>query len=891
MVRGSVALFAGIAGAALAQPPEGDVRVLNRIVVTGSNIPRSDSESALPVRILTQDEILRSGASTLPELMSKVAANSLGFNDQLAVGNSVRPGLSSANLRGIGDGSTLVLLNGRRVANYAFDGGTVDLSTIPLSAIERLEILKDGASAIYGSDAIAGVINVVLRKDFRGVEATVSGAWTTHGGADQRQASMSAGYGALSTDRFNVFATLDYRKEEALRALDRPFSRSGYIPAEGINLLSGTSFPANILIGPRLLVNPAFATGCTPPISIPVTIPLLSLAPMCGYDFTGGIDLIAQSERMGAIGRATFRLDADHQWFAEANYAQNRFLFRNSPTAVFQGALSSTQPVLYPAAGPYYPSAFAAANGISGDLNVRFRTLPLGPQTNATDTRASRVAAGAEGHVGGWAYGTGLVWSENRQTDSFVSGYVSQQRLIPALASGIINPFGASAAEGDALLASTQIVGTAHRGKGVTLALDAKASKEIHILPTGPLAIALGAEARREKLQNLYMPAWTSGDVLGVGGDQQSVSGSRSAAAMFAEAVVPIARGLEAQIAVRHDHYSDFGGTTNPKVALRWQPARPLLLRTSWGTGFRAPTLYDLFTPLSRSAVFGASLHDPIRCPITRLPIDCDGVFASASGGNEALKPETSGQFGAGLIWQPIADISLTVDYWRINKRGVIGSLNPAVVFGQFTRYAPTNIIRGTADPAFPDLPGPIETVLLTQQNLGGLRTSGIDFDIQWHGPSTPVGNFDMRLEGAYLLTWQQQLDGTTYTSALGRKGFGIAGPVPRWKHYAMFRWQIGPWNTTLAQAYQRGYDDANMDRFGVPLAIPPRRVGSHEIWDLQILYGGLRNITLALGVKNLMDRAPPFSNQPFSRQVGFDPVYADPRGRTLHGRVTLAFK
>ena len=887
MLRGSIALFAGVAGLALAQPPENDVTVLSRIVVTGSNIPRSDSEAALPVRILTQDDILRSGASTLPELMSKVAANSLGFNDQLAVGNSVRPGLSSANLRGIGDGSTLVLLNGRRVANYAFDGGTVDLSAIPLSAIERLEILKDGASAIYGSDAIAGVINVVLRKDFRGLEGSVSGAWTEHGGADQRQASVSVGYGALSADRFNVFATLDYRKEEALRALDRPFSRSGYIPAEGIDLLSGTSFPANILIRPRFIVNPAFATGCTPPISIPVTIPRLSTAPMCGYDFTSGIDLIARSERTGVIGRATFQLDADHQFFAEAHYAHNRFLFRNSPTAVFQ-ILITDPPVLYPAAGAYYPSAFAAANGISGDLNVRFRTVPLGPQTSATDTEAFRVAAGADGHVMGWAYGTGLAWSENRQTDSFVSGYVSQQRLIPALAGGLINPFGPSGAEGDALLASTQIVGTTHEGKGTTLVLDAKASKEIHALPGGPVAIALGAEARRERLDNFYTPAWTSGDVLGVGGDQQSVSSRRTVAAMFAEAGVPIAPGLEAQIAVRHDHYSDFGGTTNPKIALRWQPAPPLLLRTSWGTGFRAPTLYDLFTPLSRRPL---PASDPIRCPTTGLDIDCEGVFAFASVGNKGLEPETSEQFGAGVAWQPAADISLIVDYWKINKHSVIGSLNPAVVFGQFARFAPSHIVRGPVDPAFPDLPGRIETVLLPRENLGSLRTSGVDVDIHWQGPSAPFGKFDMRLEGTYVLTWQQQLDGITYTSALGRRGFDIAGPVPRWKHYATLGWRIGPWNATLAQAYQRGYDDANIDRPGAPLPVPPRRVGSSEIWDLQILYRGLPNSTLAFGVKNLMDRAPPFTNQPFSRQVGFDPVYADPRGRTFQARLTLAFR
>src|SRR5258705_2102885 len=347
-VRHSTTLIAGIAGAALAQQPPEDVREAIKIEVTGSNIPRADAEPALPVQILTRGDIRHSGATTTAELLGKVSANILGFNDQLSIGELVRPGLSSANLRGIGDGSTLVLLNGRRVANYAFSGGAVDLNTIPLSAIDRVEILRDGASAIYGTDAIAGVVNFILRKDFRGFEATGYGAWTEHGGADQRQAIVSAGYGDLSTDRFNVFATISYQKEDALRAVDRPFSRTGYIPAEGINQLSGASFPANIQLASGRLINPTASTGCAPPTSIPSNV-FSSPVANCGYDFPSTIDIIPEVERTGAGGRMTLQVNADNQLFAEANYAYNRFVLRNSPASVFQGPGVSTVPVLYPA--------------------------------------------------------------------------------------------------------------------------------------------------------------------------------------------------------------------------------------------------------------------------------------------------------------------------------------------------------------------------------------------------------------------------------------------------------------------------------------------------------------------------------------------------------------
>lgn len=895
-VIGSVAFLAGVAPPALAQPSEAEGATPITIEVTGSNIPRPEAESALPVQILTRDDILHSGATTVPELLSTVSANVLGFNDQLSIGNLVRPGLASANLRGIGDGSTLVLLNGRRIANYAFDGGTVDLNTIPLAAVDRIEILRDGASAIYGADAIAGVINFILRKDFRGIEGATYAAWTEHGGADARQATLSTGYGSLPADRFNVFATMSYRKSDALQAIERPFARTGYIPSEGQLLLSGASFPANIQVKPGILSSPAFATGCAPPAAIPINISgFLSKAPFCGYDFTSTIDIVAPSERTDMLARATFQVDADTQLFAEATYALDRFLYRDSPASIFQGAGASSRPILYPATGPYYPAAFAAANGISGDLNVRFRSAELGPQTSGTDGNALRIAAGAEGVVHSWRYSSAITYSENRQTDRFVSGYVSQSRFIPAFATGLINPFGPSGPEGDALLAGTQIVDDVHHAKASTIGIDAKASNDFFVLPHGPLSIAFGAELRRERLDNAYSPVFTSGDVIGVGGSQQSAAGARTAGAVFIESIVPLARTVEAQIAVRYDHYSDFGGTTNPKVALRWQPMRELLFRASWGTGFRAPTLYDLFTPLTQSAVAGASLKDPVRCPVTGLPSDCPGefggAFPSSAGGNRNLGPEKSEQTNAGIAWEPVRGLSLEVDYWKINERDVIGTLNAAVVFADFGRYAQTNIVRGPVDPNFPALPGPIELVLLNEQNLGDLRTSGVDVGAHWHKTIPHIGDITFGLDGSYALRWDEQLDGVHYTSTLGRKVAAIDGPVPRWKHHVTLNWERAPFGATIGETYQSGYVDANVDRTGVPLSVPPRDAGAYDIWDVEARYSAPFHTTIALGIKNLFDRPPPFSNQPFTRQVGYDPTYADPTGRTYYVRLSYAFK
>jgi iron complex outermembrane receptor protein len=864
---------------AVAQQEPADPIAHFQITVTGSNIPRTDIETALPVQRLTREDIDRSGATTAAELLTLVSANLIGQNDARSIGNGQTPGLASANLRGLGSGSTLVLIDGRRSANYAFDGGTVDLNSIPLAAIDRIEILKDGASAIYGADAMAGVINFILRKDFAGFSATAYIGDTQHGGGGHQQATMTAGHGNLATDRYNAFVTLDWQKDQSLAAIARPFSNTVYLPEEGINVLSRNTFPANFL-SDGLYYNPSRASGCTPPQSIPAS----PTSPRCGFDYASVVDTLPPAERTSVLAGATWQLNAETQLFARYIFAHGDMKLRTAPTPASEQTTFNHDPILYPASGPFYPTAFAAANGVTGPLDLYYRTVPLGPRTDEVKTDSHLLTVGAEGFVADWTYNAAFIYSRNRETDDFLSGYVSEPKLIAAMATGLINPFGPSGAAGDALLASTQLSGPVRASSGTTRSIEAKLSKDIYDLPAGPLAMALGTELRREALSDNADFELASGQILG-GTQVGSKSASRSVDAAFAELNVPVVKDVEAQLAARFDHYSDFGDTVNPKIAVRWQPMHSLLLRSSWGTGFRVPTLYDLYTPLTQGLT-GNAFDDPLRCPTTGSPQDCGNNFRLLNGGNPALVPEKSKQFNAGVVWAPVNAASFGADYWNIRKTRTIAPLDSDAIFANYDLYAPAHVVRGPVDPAYPALPGPIDYVLGDKVNLGGLRTSGVDVDLSYRGAPGPMGKFGFTFNGTYILDWQEQFDGVHFQSVLGIVDPLGVGAVPRWRHNAALTWNLGPWGATVTDNFTLGYTDANLNAAGAL-----RRVGSYEIWNVQGTCTSFKNTTVAIGVKNVFDRAPPFSNQTSFTQIGYNAVTSDPRGRLFYASVTSTFK
>jgi len=852
--------------AACAQNPV----TLERVEITGSRVPRIDAETALPVQVIDREEIERSGVQTVEELLDRVSANFGGQREASSVGSEA-PGFSGVSLRGLGPGQTLVLLNGRRLANYAFSGlGSqgVDLHAIPLAALDRVEILKDGASAIYGSDAIAGVINFLTRKDYAGGDLSATYSAPQAGGAERTRMTMSAGRGDVRADGFNLFGVLDAQKTKRLRAIDRPLLATGYRPEFGLPLeaLSSNSWPSNIIVqanGGIDLVNPA-APACTP-----FTV---NVGRACWFDVQKAVDLVAPSQQASLFGRGTLRLTPDTEGYAEVLASVNRIEFRVAPSPA---ATPSGTIFVLPASSPYYPSGL----GLSGDLDLLYRTLPLGERVSQVESTNARVLVGVKSSAANWDFDAALTLNDSRSKERYRSGYVDAGRLSAAIDTGLVNPFGPSGAEGNALLAASEVRGIARQAEGRTQSADLRASRELAQLANGPLTLATGIEARHEYLSDAQ--GATVADIAAVFPSAPK-EGARDAQAAFVELVAPLARGLEVQAAARLDRYGDFGNYLSPKIAARLQPAPSWLVRASVGRGFRAPSLPELYTQ-QRTALFENSslpfpFSDPVRCPITRLASDCMPSLFVTDGGNPALQPQRSTQASIGLVFERARAWLASIDFWAIRVRDTIDSLPFFQVASDIPSYEGRNVIRGPVEAAFPGLPGPIVRIVTTAENLGDRRITGTDLSLSLRPTSTPVGRFSASLDGTYVFHARQELVKGNGVDLMGRL-------TPRWQHMLALNLDRGPWTGTLSQRFRHGYDDA------IPLPDgTTRRVASYVVWDGQIAYSVGPDTKILLGVRNLLDTPPPFTNNLFNFQVGYDPGYADPQGRTLTFGVRVAW-
>jgi iron complex outermembrane receptor protein len=411
---------------------------------------------------------------------------------------------------------------------------------------------------------------------------------------------------------------------------------------------------------------------------------------------------------------------------------------------------------------------------------------------------------------------------------------------------------------------------------------------DIYEMPSGALSMALGVEARKEEFEQTVNPALEAGNITGYPGALKSTGArDRKQWAAFGELVVPIVKTVEANVALRYDHYSDFGGTTNPKASLRWQPLRKLLVRASYGTGFLAPSLYQLFAP-KFNGVTQSGTSDPIRCPVTGdAGFDCNTQFGVVFGGNANLKPEESEQASLGVVLEPIPGATCSVDYFKLNlSNAILPGISPAAILGDLDQFG-NLVTRGPADPNFPALPGRITQIDQTFINVGALRLQGLDIEGHYRAPAQPWGRLTFNLSGTYYIKYDVQNPDRSYTGTVGTAlGTITTGVIPRWKHYASVTWEQGPWSATLANTYQTSYTDQNPDLSG-----DPRTVGSLSLWDLQGTYTGFKDWRLTLGVKNLFDRDPPVSNQLTSFISGFDPSYYDPRARFVYASVTYKFR
>jgi iron complex outermembrane receptor protein len=874
---------------------------LDEVVITGSHLNQPEGDTSAPLLIFTREELANGGVQTPQDLLARISPNqSFGASNETTGLASGISGYTAASLRGLGSQRTLVLLDGQRLAPYARSYGEgVDLSGIPPSALERVEVLKDGASAIYGADAIGGVINFVMRHDYQGAEVNANYFATEHGGADNGRINATFGAGDLATDRYNAFITADYFQQQPLKGSARASTLTAYLPSLGLDRTIAGSFPANIAqpdwfsgwLNPTIpYPGGATAASCAPPLSFPTQ----SAPFQCRFDFARLIETIPEVDKVSVLAHLTRQLGMEQQLFAEVSYYSGGFIQRIAPAPVQFGG--TVTPMTLPPTSPYYPTAFVATvpgGDVSQPLELDYRTVELGPRVDRLTSELWRGVLGLRGELGGWQYEVTGNYSANRQVDAFLSGYPYEPAFGPLLRSGVINPFGPNTPAVVEQMRATEYIGPVSDNRAADYGGTYRMTRRLGSTPGGPVALAFGAEARRETLEQQNAAPYEQG--LIVSSTNAPFSSfpleRRTVWALYGEAGIPITTTLATDLALRTDYYSDFGSATNPKVSLRWQALPTLALRGAYGTGFRVPTLSDLYLPVQTGLFTTNAFDDPLRCPVTHSPNDCGVNFPSHSGGNPALGPEKSQQWGAGLVAGPLGGLMARLDYFRVEVRDVIDTLQADEIFADYAFWAPTHVVRGPPQAQYPNLPGPIDYVIENQINFGSFRTSGIDVDITWAAPETRLGRLTFALDGTYTLDYSRAgINTTLYPTGVGARG--PEGAIVRWRHYFTLDWSRAEWGATLTQTFADGYDEVDLLSCDQNLNCPgKRRVSSYSLWNLQGRYQGIRNITLALGVSNLLDTPPPISNQSQSMQVGIDPTYADPRGRMYYIAVRYAVK
>lgn len=894
-------VFAQQAAAAPAQATttQDATKELDTIVVTGSRLKRADSETALPVEILYQADIAKRGVTTAAELVKTLSANTAPISDGMSItdGTSGQRGLNAANLRGIGASSTLILLNGRRLANYAApgDNAAVDLNSIPAGAIDRVEVLKDGASALYGTDAIGGVINFITRKDYQGLEVSVSAADTQAGGADKKTITLSAGMGDIDTDRFNVFATLDAQGLGALRSIQRDFIQERPLATLLPALMSSNTYPANVdintaqrnaLIAAGLLpagatrnrINPS-SPGCNPPAT--VYAPQGPGGPLaCSYDYMRDTEIYPEASKLSFLGRATFALSDEHRLFVEATLSDSDTTYRLSPNPI---RIRNLPVSLLPTA---YRTALAGFTTFSG---IRYRMAEAGNRTHEVSSKGQRYVFGLEGVWNGWDYDTALTYSHNEVADRYIDGYVLFDRFDAGVRSGTINPFGPSTQAGLDLIDSIKIDDKARQSSGTTKSWDFGLSRSLRELEGGSLGLAIGGEYREESQRFTPSALLLSNNIAGDRNSSGSTAGilptseGRNAAGAYVELLAPFTKTLEMQFALRGDHYSGgVGSTVNPKIGVRWQPATGLLIRASAGTGFRAPSLNDLYRPTT----FGTAssfLTDP-SCVAAGGSIDgCTDQFPVERRSNPNLKPEESRQFSAGLVFSPGDRYNVALDYWNIRKTNVISTLGEQIIIENPAAYNGVYIQR--------DSGGFITNVILQKENQGELRTSGIDITGGVKSAQYGWGRLALDVSATYVMEYKRQFGPReSFRSNLGL--FLNDQVIQRWRHRVALDWDRDNLGLTLSNSYLSSYRDQNTTYDPITNGrLPDRRVKAYSLWDMTGSWNATDRLRVRAGVLNLLDTDPPFSNQAFYFLASYDPTYADPRGRSFFVGIDYRFR
>jgi iron complex outermembrane receptor protein len=855
------AAASGTAAAAAPAPASGtasttggkNVKQLQTFQVTGSLIRQADKTGFNQVQVINSKEIQDSGAKDVSDYMRQISANSANSWGE-STSDSFAAGGSGIALRGLSEKYTLVLVDGQRVAPFAFavNGSDqfFDLNTLPLNVVDRIEVVKTGAVSQYGSDAIGGVVNIITKHDFQGLQLDGSIGGATQGGGGTTKFGVLGGFGNLASDGFNVTATASYYKSNGYTLADRDTTEN--------QDFSNKPFGGSVQ-QPSYLLNPN--TGAATPYGCKTSVPYgnsviaadtgaISSGNVCLKNTAEDYSIEPMTERLNAKVHADFKINDTTTAYADLWESNNTTTTNDGPVVVGNGltynpTTKAVSPITFtvPANNPYNTT------GVAQEL---FGYLPT-TYSSTTDSNFWRAAMGLKGsyELGkeDWDWNVGYTHSMSTVSNTLGS-VINPNALTTALNNGTLNFVNPSATPG-----ALQSILTTADNLGISKldALDATvATPNLFHLPTGDVGLGLGAQFLHESELIEEGGNYLSGNVLNP--NLQEVAGERNVAAVYYQVDVPlIDKMLTFSQSGRYDHYSDFGGAFSPRFALRFQPIQQLTTYASYTRGFRAPE----FLENTNSSNIGI------------MPIGPNGEDENViTKGNPDLQPERTKNYNIGFELSPTRTTDVGFDWYKIHVDKAIGTqLDPsATVFN--------------AD-------GSIAYMVNTYENLGSFDTDGFETTFSQSLP-TKIGTFKFTADWAYI--WHFKMNGIGgLASTVDGAGNDLTlaqpfgGSFPRWKGNTDLSWNFHQWNADLEWQYTGPYSDA----LGLDYS-----TASYSVFNLNVAYTGFKHWTIYGGMNNIFNKAPPYDPLWVNQidQTGYDQSLYTYMGRYLQVGATYKF-
>ncbi|MEP6609510.1 MAG: TonB-dependent receptor [Burkholderiaceae bacterium] len=806
------------------------VTLIERIDVTGTNIRRVDSETPSEVQVITADQMIRSGYTSVSQVLRDLTANGQGTLTS-GFGLAFARGASGVSLRGLTVGSTLVLIDGYRTAGNPLSDDAqrqfVDLNSIPFVAVDRIEILLDGASAIYGSDAIAGVVNVILKKDFKGTNVNATGGTTTKGGGTTWNAQIMQGFGDVAAG-LGGYAAFEYRSQEQILLKQRkgePWNVTDYTPWGGNNLNPGAK-SANV-------ANPALRT---PYLQSPVgsgssasTFAFLDSncnfamrnANQCVYENTWG-QVQPRSQNVNLILSVTGKLGDGWSLNLTGSYFDSQVTQHVNPVAIPFGSFAG-----YVTGGPnravktgvnaiprFTVPAGYPGNPFGTPANIRALLPDLESRSSNIDSGTSRFVAQLTGSALGWDI-VGAAGYTNVRSAITWNGYLFVPTLYKAL-NDPVNPFFLTG--GNAKSVQNAVAGDVKATDWNSLSfVQAAGSRDLLQLEGGPLSIAIGAG---DVYRNLSAPnpGASQDGLVGTPGGTTYAVGSQNNANAYVELSAPVLKTLEIDAALRYDYYNTPSNSTwNPKIGVKWTPVQQFALRGTAGTGFRAPFITEAGNAAAGFQV--NTLRDPALCPVSNtdgtpnltspqnVPTFCAFSPAYLQSSNKNLKPEKSDNFTAGFIWEPVKGWSSTFDWYYIKLKNQIIPVLQLPDFdalGNAVRDVPQIVTFGDGHTGLSPA-GPIAYISAPFVNALATTTSGFDLSsgYTWKLPDSSrlltsvtwnhIFTYDLKLTAGF----KSRLAGTHGPTIIS----GDTG-TPKDRAQATFQWTKGLFTATATVNY-----------------------------------------------------------------------------------------